>query len=97
MLQSITTGYVVDDTVLGRISAPFALVIGSADQDHEQSAGQLDTDSGEWQFRGGVHDCTKLTIGQFNSPVLVISLKRHLEVEVPNPKKCFAGVGVKTI
>ena len=46
---------VVDDTVLVRNSEPF----GSAGQDHEQCAGQIDLDFGESQFPGGAHDCAK--------------------------------------
>ena len=96
VLQSITTGYVVDDIVLVRNSEPLALVFGSAEQDHEQCAGQIDTDVGESQFRGGVHDCTKLLIGQLKSHVLVRCIKRNLQGEVPNIKKCSVGIGLKT-
>ena len=76
-LQSITTGYVVDDTVFVRNSEPLALVYGSPEQDHEQCAGQIDTDVGESQFRGGVHDCTTFSIGQLKLHVPVPCIKRH--------------------
>ena len=63
VLQSIATGYVVDDTVLVHNSEPLALAFGSAEQDHEQCAAHIDTDVGECQLRGGVHDCTTRSIG----------------------------------
>ena len=97
VLQSITTGYVVDDTVLVRNSEPLALVFGSAEQDHEQCAGQIDPDVGGYQFRGRVNDCTTLSIGQLKAHVPVLCTKRHRQGEVLNPKKCSVGVGVNTI
>ena len=85
-LRSITIGYVVDDTAFVHNSELF----GSAEQDHEQCAGQIELDLGESQFPGGVHDCAK-------AHVPALCMKRNLSGEVPNPKKCSVGFGLKTI
>ena len=50
----------------------------------------IDLDFGESQVPGEVRESS-------NSHVSVLCMKRNLQGEVPNPKKCTVGFGLKTI